>query len=196
MLRKGMFLTLAALVLAAVVLGACQPVRPLSKLPAGGKPRSVSGDIMYFVPEWGNLGIAMFVNVEEVDPNTHEAKGSFNWRIVSPEAQEGTHSRLVDTEAKCILFGKDVVGGNLADVTIVSQITRRGWGQGEPGEYAFFWIRSTPDGNQAANLAYQADPGSNFSRRTPCRRVTTCDAGRSRRYRLIRPRLVVFTIKS
>ena len=74
--------TTALMVLALLVLSACQPlVLEEAASTRDENLRRVSGEAyLPAVPEWGGVVISMDVDVAEVDPETHEASGYINWR--------------------------------------------------------------------------------------------------------------------
>lgn len=128
--------------------------------------RRVSGEAyLPAVQEWGGVTISMDFDVVEVDPETHEASGYINWHNVMPDPEEGMPTwKGVETEARYIFFGEDV-GDTVDAVVVITQITaKEGWGQGEPGEYAYFWLRDGGDTapDQWGNRSFSFDPFLEF----------------------------------
>lgn len=150
------------LLLVALILSACQPIRPLPT------PHTAKGDIQFMVPTWGDIAISISFAVREVDPTTHTAVGPLNWRIFSPTPQEGGAGwRGIDSQVKYAIFGKDIPGADPNTVVIITQITaQRGWGQGEPGSYAYFWLKDSGQpagqGDQWGMVYYKVDPWTEF----------------------------------
>lgn len=116
-------------------------------------PRGIVGRIVLRAPWAGGMDIFIDFNVREVNPDTHEATGSCNWKIWHKE----WGWRAVDATATCVLFGEDV-GGDPQTAILVSRIeTKTGWGQGEPGEYAYWWLRDSEEGDQFSINYYRLD---------------------------------------
>lgn len=171
-MRRTLQLTVPiVLVLLSLVLGACQPVRPLAELPAGtAAPRRVSGEVYMAVPEWGDINLVDMFDFHEVDPKTHAAQGYWNWRIYSPTPQAPDQKsgwRGLDSDVKYVIFGKDIPGADPATVVVITQITRQqGWGYGAAGDYAYYWLRDSgqPDGagDQWGMRYYKLDPWTEF----------------------------------
>jgi hypothetical protein len=88
------------------------------------------------------MDIFIDFDVREVDPDTQTATGSVEWKIWHEEMGW----RAVDARATCVQFGQD--GDGNPTTVLVSRIVRQtGWGQGEPGEYAYWWLRDSADGD-------------------------------------------------
>lgn len=138
----------------------------LSAAEIAAKLYAAKGDIHFLVPAWGNIAISIHFDVHEIDPQTHAANGPVNWTIYSPTPQEGgTGWRGVDSQVKYALFGAEIPGADPDTVVLITQITaQRGWGQGEPGEYAYFWFKDSgqPTGDQWGNVSYKVDPWTEF----------------------------------
>lgn len=139
----------------------------LSAAEIAAKQYAVKGDIHFMVPEWGNLAISFHVDVHEINSATHEASGPVNWSIYSFTPQEGGNWRILETQAKYALFGAEIPGADSDTVVLITQITsHNGWGQGEPGEYAYFWLKDSgqPDGkgDQWGDISYKLDPWTEY----------------------------------
>lgn len=159
---------LLSLLLMVALLGACQPIVAPDAgmdMPAG---RSARGELLLAdVPDWGGIGIYLDVDVQEVDAETHQATGHVNWRNFMPGMEEGVPDwKLVNAEARYALFGEDFANGDPGTVIIISQIVeKQGFGQGEPGQYAYFWFRAGGAGEEPAAWAmkyYSFDPFQEF----------------------------------
>ena len=135
---------LSILALAAVVsvsLAACRPVRPRVEMES---QRGIQGELhIPGVEPWGGVTVSMDVDVQETDAAAHTASGHVNWRNYQPDPPEGdTHWRAVDADARYVFFGADEENGDPNAAVVIAQLKRQdGWGQGEPGEYAYFWLR-------------------------------------------------------
>jgi hypothetical protein len=142
--------TILLMLLALLVLSACQPLAPVEDVSTVDEDlRRVSGEIyMRGVPQWGGVTVSMDFDFAELDPETHEATGYIDWHNVMPNAEEGTPTwKGVESEARYIFFGEDVEGGEPDAVVVITQIASKGgWGQGEPGQYGYFWFS---DGGEA-----------------------------------------------
>ena len=141
-------------------------MKTLSPAEIAAKLYALQGDIHFMVPAWGNIAISIHLDVSQVDPTTHAASGPVNWTIYSPTPQEGgTGWRGIDSQAKYALFGAEIPGADPDTVVLIMQITaQRGWGQGKPGEYAYFWFKDSgqPTGDQWGNISYKVDPWIEF----------------------------------
>ena len=164
MKHASMFFVLLLLAIACAVLVACQPVKPLAETV---QPRQLQGEI--FLPgveQWGGVAVSLRFDVREVNPETHEAAGFVDWRNFQPQPPDGEpYWKAVDGDARYIFFGADVPGGDPNTVVVIPQITSKlGWGQGEPGEYGYFWFRdggeTEPD--QWGMRYYSMDPWYEF----------------------------------
>ena len=163
MMRSVSGITL--LLLAALILSGCSPIQrpPLS----GGNLRQASGEL-YFpgVPEWGGVAVSMLVDFAEIDPETHKATGSITWHNFQPQPPEGEpYWKAVDSNARYAFFGADVENGDPNTVVVITEINaKEGWGQGEPGEYAYFWFRDGGDQepDQWGMRTYSFDPWYEF----------------------------------
>lgn len=125
-------------------------------------PRRITGDIGFTAPpEWGiDLLLWIHFSVYEINPVTHRGWGQCSWMIWNEELGW----RYLDSRLSCVMFGEHE--GKPA-AAFVSQIVRRmGWGEGEPGEYAYFWVRDggTPgsEGDQFGINYYSLDPFIEF----------------------------------
>jgi len=124
---------------------------------AAGGTGKVTGGIQFFAPQWGNLTIWQQYSVHQTDPDTHAATGHVNWKIYSPI--EGWRS--IDALATCLAITEELDGSKTA-VVVSRIVSKRGWGAGDPGEYARFWVRDggTPGsaGDQWSNQSYDPFP--------------------------------------
>lgn len=140
----------------------------LSATEAAATHHAVKGEIHFMVPAWGNIAMSLNFDLYEANPTTHQAAGTFNWRIFSPTPQEGgTGWKGVDSQVRYAIFGKDIKDADPNSVVVITQITSHsGWGQGEPGSYAYFWLKDSglPDGqgDQWGMLSYKVDPWTEF----------------------------------
>jgi len=138
----------------------------LSPAESAAKMYAVNGDIHFMVPAWGNLAISFHADVQEINPTTHEAQGAVNWVIYSPTPQDGGSGwRVLESQAKYAIFGAEIPGADPDTVVLITQITaHNGWGQGKPGEYAYFWLK---DGGKTAadqwgDVSYKLDPWTEY----------------------------------
>jgi hypothetical protein len=130
-----MWIAVLALLAVFLVLGA-------SPHSVAGSERGVKGMVGFHGPWAGGMDIFIDFDVREVNPDTQTATGSVSWKIWHQEMGW----RAVDAHATCVQFGEDE-GGN-PTVVLVSRIVRKtGWGQGEPGEYAYWWLRDSAEGD-------------------------------------------------
>ena len=156
--------TYVLMLLALLVLSACQPLVATEEVSmTDANLRRVSGEVfMPGVPEWGGVVVSMDFDFAELDPETHEATGYLNWHNVMPNAEEGMPTwKGVESEVQYALFGEDFDVGEPDGVVVIAQIvSKEGWGQGEPGQYAYFWMHdgaaSGPD--QWGMKYYSFDP--------------------------------------
>ena len=129
-------------------------VAPVSAAPPG--PR-LTGGIQFSAPGWGDLTIWQQYSVFQTDPSTHAAKGHVNGQIYSPT--DGW--RRIDAEATCLAVTEEPDGSKTA-VVVAQLVSKRGWGAGELGEHARFWVRDggTPGaaGDQWMTQSYQWEP--------------------------------------
>jgi hypothetical protein len=83
-----------------------------------------------------------------------------------PNAEPGTPTwKGGESEARYIFFGEDMEGGEPDAVALITQIvSKEGWGQGEPGEYAYFWFRdgSGAGPDQWGMRYFSVDPFQEF----------------------------------
>ena len=99
----------------------------------------VTGHVEFPLFEWApGLRIWFYFDVREVSPRNHEAAGAVNWAIYNPA--ETPVWRYVSSTPVCAAF-KDS-----SAVMVVKLREVRGWGAGEPGQFARFWVR---DGGKA-----------------------------------------------
>ena len=176
MKRLNRLFTISIFLSAALLVSACQPtVAPEPGAPVAAEEiepvenlRRVSGEIyLPGVPEWGNITISMTFDFTELDPETHEASGYIHWRNFMPAPPEGgTYWKSVDSEVRHVIFGQDVGEDPETFVVITQIVDHKGWGQGEPGRYAYFWFRDTGqalgEGDQWALQYYSFDPFDEF----------------------------------
>ncbi len=160
---------LSAMLLVTLLVGACQPIVAPTAMEDGSDLRSVTGELFLAgVPEWGGIGIAFDVAVDEVNAETHEALGHVKWRNFMPAMEEGVPDwKVVDAEARYVLFGEDFENGEPGSAIIIAQIVdKAGFGEGEPGEYAYLWFHDgdAADGEPAlwAMRYYSLDPFLEF----------------------------------
>jgi len=102
------------------------------------------------------MDIFMDFDVREVNPDTHKAKGSCSWTIWHEELGW----RQLDAHPTCVVFDEDT-----QTAVFVSRIVHKtGFGDGEKGEYAYFWVRDgdPDDPDQWSSKIYQADPFYEF----------------------------------
>lgn len=161
MLRNKFIFTFV--VLLSLVFSACQPIQPATSAPL----RAVKGDIYAMVPEWGNIAISLHVDVRQINPATHAASGSVNWSIYSFTPQEGGNWRVLASQAKYAIFGAEIPGADPDTVVLITQLTAHsGWGQGVPGEYAYFWLKDSGQadgkGDQWGDVVYKLDPWTEY----------------------------------
>lgn len=129
--------------------------------------RQARGEIyLPAIPEWGGVSISMDLSVTEVDPETHAARGHVNWCNIVPNAEPGAPTwKCVKSEARYIFFGEDIARGEMDAVAVISQIgSKEGWGEGEAGQYAYFWLRDGGEANpdQWGMRYYSLDPFQEF----------------------------------
>jgi hypothetical protein len=127
--------------------------------------RSVKGDIgFHSPPEWGAdppVLLWMHYDVTELSRWTHRAFGRVSWILYK---EEFGGWRYVDSRPVCVMFGEHE--GKPA-AAIVTQIAAKvGWGPGEPGEHARYWVRDggTPasNGDQWGSHVYSVEPFIEF----------------------------------
>jgi hypothetical protein len=95
--------------------------------------------------------------IKEINPLTHAARGKYNWTIFNPEFGW----RSAKSDVICVAYGQD--GHNAAFIARITEIN--GWGQGVPGEYAYFWLKdgkSTGESDASAVNYYSFDPFYEF----------------------------------
>jgi hypothetical protein len=154
-MRKRALFIVSVLAIALLLLGGTTSALAKSH-------RKITGDF-YFPspPAWGvDLDIWLTLSIHEVDPSTGEARGNCNWRIYHEE----WGWRELEAQLVSVAFGEHdgaPAAAFVAEITAVS-----GWGQGVPGEYAYFWVRDggTParKGDQFAINYYSLDPFYEF----------------------------------
>lgn len=164
MKRVNVLTLLAMLAVAGMVFGGCQPVRPVTELSA---QRQVNGEIyLPGVPQWGGVTVALRFAFTEVNPKTHEATGYISWRNYQPQPPKGeAYWKLVDSDVRYVFFGADAPNGDSNTVVVITQIkAKTGWGQGQPGDYAYFWFRDGGKGgaDQWGMRYYKLDPWTEF----------------------------------
>lgn len=116
---------------------------------AGSATRAVNGQFGFPSPEsWGvDLWITQDFAVREVDPATHTATGEVNWGVYDVLARQW---KLIKADAKYIFF--DDSGQN---ALVLAQLTeKRGEGEGEPGEFAAFWVHDSGAEDQFGMFYY------------------------------------------
>jgi hypothetical protein len=126
--------------------------------------RRITGHVGFFVPEWGppsnpGVAISMYYDVRELG-KSGRARGQVSWMIY----HEDMGWRHVDSRPICVVFGEHE--GKSAAVFVARIVNKVGWGPGEPGEYAYYWVRDggTPgsEGDQWGSKSYQYDPFIEF----------------------------------
>jgi hypothetical protein len=133
------------LMLSALTLGASSPALTES-------PRSIEGLVVFHGPWAGGMDIFIDFDVRQIGHHTQRAFGPVRWKIW--HADWGW--REVDAYASCVAFGENDVGNPTA--ILVSRILRkRGWGQGEPGEYAYWLLTDGPEGDLHSINYYRLD---------------------------------------
>jgi hypothetical protein len=127
--------------------------------------RRVQGDIgFHSPPQWGAdppVLLWMHYDVTEINSRTHRAVGRVSWILFK---EEFGGWRYVDSRPVCVVFGEHE--GKPA-AAIVTRLTERvGWGPGEPGDYAYYWVRDggTPasEGDAWGSQVYSTDPFVEF----------------------------------
>ena len=132
---KTRILVLLVLIASLFTLGVSPPSMAESE-------RGVTGTIGFHGPWAGGMDIFIDFDVREVNPDTQRATGSVRWKIWHEEMGW----RAVNARATCVQFDKDEDDNPTA--ILVSRIVRKtGWGQGEPGEYAYWWLRDSTEGD-------------------------------------------------
>jgi hypothetical protein len=95
------------------------------------------------------MDIFIDFDVREVNSDNHRATGPVRWRIWHEERGW----RKVDANAACVQFDEDE-----QTAILVSRIVRKsGWGQGKPGEYAYWWLHDSEEGDQHGINYYRLD---------------------------------------
>jgi hypothetical protein len=128
---------------------------------AESQPKVTGGFTFQSPPVWGiDLDLWFTVNIHELDPVTHEARGHCNWKIYHEEmGWRELKARIVSVD-----FGE--YEGAPAAAFVAEITSKSGWGQGAPGEYAYFWVRDggTPGrkGDQFGINYYSLDPFLEF----------------------------------
>jgi len=116
--------------------------------------RTVVGLAVFHAPWEGGMDIFIDLDVREVSSDTHRATGPVSWRIWHEE----WGWREVDAYASCVQIDEEA-----GEAILVSRIVRKtGWGQGEPGEYAYWWVHDSGEGDQFAINYYSMDPFYEF----------------------------------
>ena len=118
-----------------------------------GSPRGIVGHIAFQAPFEGGMDLFVDFDVHEVNPDTHKATGSCSWTIWHEEMGW----RQLDAHPTCVLFDE----GSQTAVFVSRIVHKTGFGQGEPGEYAYFWVRDG-DPDQWSSKIYQATPFYEF----------------------------------
>jgi hypothetical protein len=99
--------------------------------------RKVTGDAWFTAPWEGGMTIWLSLDIREVNPKTHRATGQVNWKIWHDE----WGWRELDAHPSCVLFGADVDEDPNTAIFVSRIVHKSGWGEGEPGEYAYWWVR-------------------------------------------------------
>lgn len=122
---------LPMLVVAALLLTGCQPVRPVSEV---GMARmvSITGDIDFAVPDWGLQHGWFRLNVVAPKHEGDAPTGLVRW----VEVNANDELRYVMAEPSCLTLSHD---GKSALLTL--HITsRRGWGDGQADQWVNLWL--------------------------------------------------------
>lgn len=143
---KKRILILLLLMTLPLILGGSTPA-------LAGSPRAIVGHTAFWAPFAGGMDIFLDLDVREVNPDTHEATGSCSWTIWHEEMGW----RQLDAHPTSVVFDE----GTQTAVFVSRIIHKTGFGEGEPGEYAFFWVRDG-DPDQWGSAIYQADPFREF----------------------------------
>jgi hypothetical protein len=129
MIGKCRMYKMVLLTLIGVLLGACQPVRPAMELV---RTAGVTGDLDFAVSDWGLEHGWFHFNVLAPQQAGAAPTGWVRW----VEVNDKQELRYVMAEPRCIVFSED---GKRAVMTV--QITsRRGWGDGEAGQFLNLWL--------------------------------------------------------
>ena len=154
-MRKRVLLTLSMLALVLGLFGGSTAVLAHAH-------RKITGDFYFEAPpEWGiDLDLWITLNVHELDPITGEAKGNCSWKMYHEEMGW----RELEADLVSVAFGEHEGAPAAAFVSKITSAS--GWGQGVPGEYAYFWVRDggTPArrGDQFGINYYSLDPFYEF----------------------------------
>ena len=121
-------------------------------------PRMLTGDVGFFVPEWGNAVIKMTFDVHEANLVSHAASG-----IVTVQLNSDYGSKNLSFAPTCMYFGEDNTSKpTLILVMKVTETTVTEAGTGLVGEYAKWLVRDggTPGskGDEITIKSYQLDP--------------------------------------
>ena len=105
--------------------------------------RAIKGGFGFPSPaEWGvDLWIAQEFDVHELNSATHEAEGSLSWGVYNIEDRVW---KRVQSNVEYVVFDDD---GKSAMV-VAKIVDKTGPGEGEPGEYACFWVSNGTTGDQ------------------------------------------------
>jgi len=90
----------------------------------------------YFIapPDWGGeYHVWMQGRIINMNQTSHKAIGNFNWQIYNPELGW----RALNSELVCVVYSPD--GASAAFISRITNVI--GWGQGVPGEYAYYWVK-------------------------------------------------------
>ena len=153
-MKKCALITLSLVVLVLVLTGSAPSLASSS--------HSARGHVAFHADWAGGMDIFIDFDVREVNPATHRARGTVSWRIWHPWHEDFPFEgwRYLDARASCVAISEDNDGNHSA--ILVSRIVRKtGWGQGEPGEYAYWWLNDSEAGDQQAiNYYRQDDPAT------------------------------------
>lgn len=120
------------MVLALLVLSACQPLLLESAAEMAQSEAALSGNFDFTLPDWGLKHGWVQFDVSLPDEETQLPEGWIRWVEVNGELDV----RYVIAEPKCVSFGAD---GQTALMAV--QISDRyGWGEGDPGQWMTFWF--------------------------------------------------------
>jgi hypothetical protein len=136
------FLIVLVLVAVLPLLGGAAPT-------LADSPRVIQGQTGIQGPWAGGMDIFIDFDVREVNPHTHRAWGPVSWKIWHKE----WGWREVKARAACVFFGEE-----MGNAILVSRIVHKtGWGQGEPGEFAYWWLTDSEGGDLHRINYYRLD---------------------------------------
>ena len=133
--------------------------------------RTITGNVEFPISAWEpGLRIWFHFDVQEVRPADHQATGYVSWTIYSPSLGW----RYVSGTPTCAAFDKDR-GDQSTAVIVVELRSKRGWGAGQPGEFARFWVRDGGQpGHQGDQWGLQSYDEANFIEFWPATEEPNC----------------------